>query len=309
MFSADTHYDIVYIILTYNSSKYLRQTVDSVLDQKFSGNWVIFISDDCSSDNTAEIITEYHQRFPTKIKYRLCVKNLGIAGNWFSAIEKLNTKYVITLGGDDYLIDKQFLSKNFEIMESNPSLSLSVFDGYMFLDGHDEKVDIEYSKSKGFTADIYQWIELESPMINAQSLFFRRSALPEKFEDWMLSSHQEDWLLIFLSLLNGKLRFTPRKSTMYRIHGESYTRTTASAMKLEEGIKLMNNIHRYTNNRFKDWYGNDAWRYERLSYAYFIDQQRLKALKAAIISFARKPNSTLVKTWMKMMFLRYTPSV
>ena len=50
------------IIPTYNSEKYIDETLNSVLDQTYRGFEIIII-DDCSKDNTWKIIKEYEKKY------------------------------------------------------------------------------------------------------------------------------------------------------------------------------------------------------------------------------------------------------
>ena len=66
----------------------------------------------------------------------------------------------------------------------------------------------------------------------------------------MLTAKHEDWFLIFLALQNGRLQMSPRKSTMYRIHPNSYSRTSSSVKNIAGGnylVKIMNNEEVYVN--------------------------------------------------------------
>lgn len=55
----------------YNSSKFLRQTIESVLNQTFV-NWEWIITDDCSEDNSVEIIQSFKDE---RIKFLISDKN------------------------------------------------------------------------------------------------------------------------------------------------------------------------------------------------------------------------------------------
>lgn len=60
--------DLVSIVTPcYNASKYISQTIDSVLNQSYS-NWEMLICDDCSNDNSADIIKSYCNK-DSRIKY------------------------------------------------------------------------------------------------------------------------------------------------------------------------------------------------------------------------------------------------
>ena len=46
------------VLPTYNGEKYIRESIDSVMNQTFT-DWELIIVNDCSSDGTVEIINEY----------------------------------------------------------------------------------------------------------------------------------------------------------------------------------------------------------------------------------------------------------
>jgi glycosyltransferase involved in cell wall biosynthesis len=79
----------------YNCSDYIRETLESVLAQTYK-NWELIIVDDCSTDNTAEIIKEYQER-DTRIKYYKLSKNSGAAIARNKAIDVSKGKYMAFL--------------------------------------------------------------------------------------------------------------------------------------------------------------------------------------------------------------------
>lgn len=85
------------IINCYNSEKYLRETIDSLVAQTYE-NWEAIFWDNCSTDKTAEIITSYKE---ARFRYFLAEKNtpLGEARNL--AMEKIQGKYFCFLDSDD----------------------------------------------------------------------------------------------------------------------------------------------------------------------------------------------------------------
>lgn len=76
---------LVSIILpTYNGEKYVRDTIQSLVSQTYK-NIELVISDDGSTDSTADIIQEYAEKYPF-IKVNISPKNLGIAANYNLAV-------------------------------------------------------------------------------------------------------------------------------------------------------------------------------------------------------------------------------
>ena len=66
--------ELVSIIMpSYNTGKFIKETIESVLSQTYS-NWELIIVDDCSTDNTDEIVKPYLEN--ERIKYFKNEKNI-----------------------------------------------------------------------------------------------------------------------------------------------------------------------------------------------------------------------------------------
>ena len=72
-------YNKFYILCPiYNFDKFIRQCLNSILDQNYS-HWLCILFDDGSTDNSAYICKKYVERYPTKFEYlQLSKKNNGL---------------------------------------------------------------------------------------------------------------------------------------------------------------------------------------------------------------------------------------
>ncbi len=99
-------------IPTYNGEQYLKQTLDSVVNQTYK-NIEIIITDDLSADDTEKIIKSYHDE---RIKYFVNTKRSGLAGNWNESLKKSSGEFIKILCQDDLLmpdaIEKQVNALN-----------------------------------------------------------------------------------------------------------------------------------------------------------------------------------------------------
>lgn len=114
------------IIPTYNRAHLLKRAVLSVLRQQLDGVEII-ISDNCSTDNTSQVISDLQHNSPIPIIYSKNDRNLGMVGNWNHALSKLASgRYAIILSDDDYLLDSTYLQKAIEVINKhNPGLVFS----------------------------------------------------------------------------------------------------------------------------------------------------------------------------------------
>ena len=108
--------EILVFVPTYNSEKYLRQCLDSVLQQTFQ-DWECVISDDASSDKSVEIAREYEKK-DSRFKVLIHGFNVGAANNWNRAKENNNSFATKILCADDYL-NPVALSVQLNILKRN----------------------------------------------------------------------------------------------------------------------------------------------------------------------------------------------
>lgn len=86
-------------VTAYNHQKYITATIQSVLQQTYD-NFELIIVDDCSTDNTAEVIKGF---VDIRISYHRNEQNLGPQENWTKILGLARGKYVKLFCGDDIL--------------------------------------------------------------------------------------------------------------------------------------------------------------------------------------------------------------
>lgn len=89
------------VITAYNMGKFLEDTLDSVIKQTYN-NIEVIIVEDCSTDNTKDIIEKY-QTQDDRIKVIYHKENMGAGWGRRHGIEASTGDYFITVDGDDWL--------------------------------------------------------------------------------------------------------------------------------------------------------------------------------------------------------------
>jgi teichuronic acid biosynthesis glycosyltransferase TuaG len=97
---------------SYNASKFIEECIRSVLDQSYT-NWELIIVDDCSSDNSCEMIRKYNDK---RIQLFELDSNVGAAEARNVAIRQAKGKYIAFLDSDD-LWEPQKLEKQISFMQ------------------------------------------------------------------------------------------------------------------------------------------------------------------------------------------------
>lgn len=106
-------------IPVFNGEKFLRETIDCVLNQTYKNIELVF-SDNCSTDGTVEIINSYRD---DRIKLFKNPTNEGIYNNYVKVLKLGTGEYITFLGADD-LMDLTCIEKSVKILEEDPSLVL-----------------------------------------------------------------------------------------------------------------------------------------------------------------------------------------
>lgn len=117
-------------ITNYNYGKYIRQSVESLLEQTLQ-DFELFIIDDGSTDESRKIIEEYAEFPNVSIIYQRN-KGLNITNN--IALRVSRGKYIMRLDADDYLV-ADALETMSNVLEADDELGL-VFPDYYLVDGH-----------------------------------------------------------------------------------------------------------------------------------------------------------------------------
>lgn len=123
--------DLVSIITpSYNTAKFIAETIDSVRLQTYS-NWEMIIVDDCSTDDTDTVVARYLGDI--RIKYFKNKKNSGAAVSRNKALREAKGRWIAFLDSDD-LWQPDKLEKQTQFMEDN---------GYYFSYTNYEEIDEE----------------------------------------------------------------------------------------------------------------------------------------------------------------------
>ncbi len=88
--------------MTYNSSEFIVDTLNSIVSQTYK-NWEIIICDDCSTDDTCSIIDEWYALNQSSFLFKTLYStyNQGVTNNLIKGINEAKGEWVKTMAGDD----------------------------------------------------------------------------------------------------------------------------------------------------------------------------------------------------------------
>jgi glycosyltransferase involved in cell wall biosynthesis len=131
----------------YNGERHLRQALDSLLAQDTT-DFRLVISDNASTDRTAEICQAYVARDP-RVSYVRNEKNLGAAANYNRLLHMATTPYFKWASADD-VCEPQLLTRCLEVLEARPNVVLAypktvlIDEDDHFLRNHDDRLHMPF---------------------------------------------------------------------------------------------------------------------------------------------------------------------
>lgn len=107
-------------VITYNMERYLPQLLDSILKQKVNFKYEIIVDDDCSPDNSRQILMRYKEQYPDIFVLSLRDQNVGGSKNMYGVLKQCRGKYIAILEGDDWWEADDKLQYQYDFMETHP---------------------------------------------------------------------------------------------------------------------------------------------------------------------------------------------
>jgi glycosyltransferase involved in cell wall biosynthesis len=201
-------------MITYGHESYVSQAIESALEQIGDFTIELVVVNDCSPDNTDEVIKRIIQNHPkgSLVRYFNHENNIGMMPNFIFALQQCKGKYIALCEGDDYWIDNSKLQKQVDFLEANPEYVLS-FHKVKILKPNGELVD-------DFITDVPHQYEAQETLarlgnyIHTPSVVFRN--IIKTFPPEFVLSPIGDFFLYMLLTQHGKINYLPDEMAVYR---------------------------------------------------------------------------------------------
>ena len=216
------------LLSTYNGDQYLREQLDSLIAQTFT-DWRLLARDDCSTDNTPHILTQYADRYSGKITVIRDVEGrLGPVGSFEKLLQLSSAPYIAFCDQDDvWLPDKlqRFLDS---IKQSENKLDceepLLIHSDPYVVNDHLEPVAESFWAYQKLNPDKMQTIErllVQNCVTGCATLFNRRLVdialpIPE-------GAIMHDWWFALVAATEGRIVHIDDRTIAYRQHAKNLT--------------------------------------------------------------------------------------
>src|ERR1700744_4204932 len=201
-------------LCTYNGASYLREQLDTLINQTYP-NCEIVVVDDCSKDNTIEILKQYATNY-TQIKLHVNTENLGYTKNFEKAIALCTGEYIALCDQDD-IWDLQKIELQVNGIEDN----ILIYHDSEFI--HEDGTSM--NKRMSDIMNLYRGDRPETFLffncVSGHSILMKRElidfALPLK------EGFFHDAWLAYVATNISKIDFIPQCLVRYRQHDNSET--------------------------------------------------------------------------------------
>jgi predicted O-linked N-acetylglucosamine transferase (SPINDLY family)/GT2 family glycosyltransferase len=248
------------LMITYNHEKFIAQAIDSILMQEVNFEYEIVIGEDCSTDNTRQIVIEYQKRYPDKIRLLLPELNIGMLPNFTNTYKACKGEYIAVLEGDDYWITTSKLKKQVDFLERNLDFSICFNDTFIIEQENNCAFKLFPHTSSHETCTIERLIS--DNYISTPSVMYR-AGLVNDFPDWYHEQGFGDWTLHLMHAKHGKIGHIDEVMSVYRIHKSGQWSSKSSKYRLEVTIKMLESMKGYFTNNYSKEFASSIDRYLR----------------------------------------------
>lgn len=207
------------IVQSYNQESYIGRALEGILEQHGAEPWEVLVGDDCSTDGTRAVITEYARRRPDVIRPVFPEVNLGLGGKalFDDLVGRCRGRYIAVLDGDDYWTSADKVRIQTEYLDEHPECAMVFHNAVRRTeDGHRPDL-LHNSPEQPPRVDLDQLLDVNP--VAACTPVFRREAL-DPLPAWYFTLPWGDWPLYLVALRCGQIHYLPDVMGVYRIHGD-----------------------------------------------------------------------------------------
>ena len=226
------------ICTNYNKGDWVREAMDSFLNQKTNFDFEIIIIDDASTDHSYEIIQEYQKKFPEKVRTFRNEVNLGITRTWKKVCQEAKGQYIARCDSDDFWTDPLKLQKQVDLLDaSTDSLWSNTEFDMVDLDGNLIQKDAFANKALPLIESYEEMLVMKG--MTMASTWLVDTALMQDVSAQISDTAADDTFELQLELFKRtKISFLSDSTTVYRMNlgSDSKPRTLETAERRFTGI-------------------------------------------------------------------------
>ena len=241
------------VLPNYNYEHYLKERMQSIINQEYPIYEIIFL-DDCSSDNSIEVIKDFANNCAITVKLISNEVNSGsVFKQWAKGIANAGGDYIWITEADD-LCERSFL---YEVMYGfNDEQVVLSYSQSKQMDQNGNFIDNDYLK---YTNDIdeYKWkkdysregiqeicdaLVIKNTIPNVSGVVFKKCNISEILNELVEFKVAGDWFFYVWLLQKGKLSYTAKSLNLHRRHDKGVTLSENAQMHYNEIVRMQDYI-------------------------------------------------------------------
>lgn len=247
------------LVCSYNHERFIKHTLQSIIDQKTNYSYEIIVADDASTDRTQQIIREFKKKHPDIMKKTILrTKNVGIGSNYYEALCLAEGEYLAICDGDDYWVDDEKLEKQISFLEANKEYTVACADFRIHEVGKPDDEDTEYNITKYLRGSCgikkkYTIHDLVFSRFIASCTMVLRWKLKNRVPEFLKEYRVIDFPLSLIHASCGFIKVFPEVMSVYNVHPKSIS-NSAHATVLNDSIRLMAELNQFLGYRITALY-------------------------------------------------------
>lgn len=277
------------ILVTYNQEKYIKQALDGIFIQKVEDdmNIRVVIADDCSTDNTLELIKSCEPQSPFPFVYLPKTQNMGHAKNYERAFaETSRGDYVAIIEGDDWWCNPYHLQKRISFLEEHRECVMATATPYFY---HEEMKKYDYAQPSLSYRLISTEEQVKKNLFDNLSSCVLRASVLKNLDDRIYQSTIMDWPLYVNLSQFGYLALLGTPTSVYRLSSKGLWGGHDILAQEKIDLRLISEIETIFPE-YKEWY----------IVARKLAVHRSKSKKRKLLEFLLKPFVVVKKYYHSM---------
>lgn len=220
--------EVSVIIPVYNAEKYIKRTIDSVLNQTYN-DFEIIVIDDGSTDNSKKILDEYKD----KVRY-FYQNNSGVSSARNNAIKLSSGKYIALLDQDD-LWYPQKLEIQINYLKEHPDTAL-LYSDCNYIDENDNINFRLFEKNKSYQGNVFKELIIDN-FIPIPTVLIKKEVLEKVglfLENYTFAEEHELYIRI---AKDHKIGYIDEPLAGYRVHDSNLSKQIDRSIKEDISVK------------------------------------------------------------------------
>lgn len=207
----------------YNQEEYIKKALDSFLMQETNFPFEVIVSDDCSTDNTTEILKDYVKQYPNIIRLIYQKDNQYSKGALpirDFILPEVKGKYIALCEGDDYWVDPTKLQQQVNFLEDNPEYMGCGHNTEFLVNGElTGRLFVDQANKK----DSYVFEDfIDSAYLHTTSLVFRHDSNHinqiKQYLNMYSSVKRNDVYMLLVFSKFGPIKYIDKTMSVYRMN-------------------------------------------------------------------------------------------